>query len=256
MDPNKTSSLNSVDSGKSQVDNPEPSSRRGTGAETSSITIKELAYATLLGDGYITPGKYKRKNGTISDCNSWFVFAQSNKHREYVDWMVKLFSRFWKIKIFKRQVGCGYNDKKYIQYGFRTNADPYFTHLRKKVFYPNNNKRITQKILSQITPFGLAIWWMDDGNLSSQHSFVLCTDAYTIKEVEIISNWFHRKWNIKWNITKNNRLQCSVKEGLKLIRLIGQYIIPSMYYKIHLKYSNLNCTRYKAEILELPEYKR
>jgi len=171
--------------------------------------------------------------------------------------MTNLFSKYWKIKKYKRLVNCGRNNKQYLQYGFRTKAYPYFTHLRKKVFYPYGRKRITQKILSKITPRGLAIWWMDDGSLSSQHSFILCTDSYTLKEVKIIQDWFLKKWNIKWNITKNGRLQCNVGQGLKLIELIKPYIIPSMYYKIFLKYRNLNCSSYKAEVLRIfSEYKR
>jgi len=244
-------SLNSVNSGKPQVGNPEPNPCRGKGAETKECTKEELAYATMLGDGYITSGRYKRKSGVITECNSWFVFAQSHRHKDYVDWLANLFSCYWKIKKEKRIVSCGRNNKKYLQYNFRTKAYPFFTHLRKKVFYPNNRKRITQKILSKITPLGIAIWWMDDGNLSSINQFTLCTDSYTLKEVRIIQEWFLSKWNIRWNITKIHRLQCYMKEGIKLIKLIQDYIILSMKYKITPYYHNLNYTPYKAELLEL-----
>jgi len=250
------SSLNSVNSGKPLGGNPEPSPL-WEGAETiGRLSKEELAYSLLLGDGYLSP----LTNGSK---NSRLYFVQSIKHKDYVDWIAELCSRFWKVKRFKREVGCGFNNKRFIQYGFRTSVYPFFTHLRKKVFYPENRKRINQRILSKLTPFSLAVWFMDDGSLRKQKGsrrFILCTGGYTIKENYLIKDFFLRKFGIKWRISFMRKTQpflhCGVREGLKFVKLIKPFIVPSMRYKINLNYQMLNKSSLKAEILQVyPEYK-
>ena len=266
-----SSSLNSVNSEKPSLGgNSEPSSRDDPSLEKvqrlcGDYTKEELIYGLLMGDGYLSPVKNSQ--------NSRFFFAQSLKHREYVDFVRSLVEKFWKTKTFVRRVRCGFNSKTYIQYGFRTKVHPFFTHLRKKVFYPYGRKRINQRILSKITPLGLALWYMDDGTLRYQKSrrgqkrtlkgdrkFLLCTGGYTLKENRLIQDWFQKKWGIRWKIRyfryHQPYLIAGVKEGLKFIKLIKPFIIPSMYYKIDLKYQMLNKSPLKAEILRVyPEYK-
>jgi len=224
---------------------------------------KELAYAMLMGDGYLSPLTHGAKNSRL-------IFAQSINHVGYVDWLYEIASCFWKVKKFKRIVGCGFNDKKFVQYGFRTLTYPLFTHLRKNIFYKEGKKKINQRILSQLTPFALAVWYMDDGSLRFQESkrkegkkgdrkLVLYTGGYSVKENKLIIDWFQKKHKIQWNLSSIRNqplLYCGMREGLKFIELIKPYIHPTMKYKIDLKYQMLNKSPLKAEILRIfPEYK-
>lgn len=243
---NQLVTLNSVNSGKSHWDNPEPSPWRGEGAETKfSIGKEELAYASLMGDGWIV------KKG------SHFHFTQCCKNFEYVDFIASLFERYWIIKKYKRYFYNPKYQKNYCQMGFRTNSYPYFKHLRTKVFYKNGKKEVNQRILSKITPLGLAIWYMDDGTFNKREA-ELSTQGYTFKENNIIKDYFQRKWDIKCRVVKrcNSYLSIQFNTGntIKLFQLIKSYIVPCMYYKIDFKstYNKwLPRSKYKAELLKL-----
>ncbi len=59
-------------------------------------------------------------------------------------------------------------------------------------------KRLGLNIGELLTPLGLAYLLCDDGtfNKTSKHR-VLCTDSYTIKEVDLLVNVLNTKWNLK-----------------------------------------------------------
>jgi len=227
------------------------------------FTKEEIAYGILMGDGYLSPLPNKNRNSRLEH-------IQCIQHKEYSEWLHTIVSKLWKTKQFKRTVGCGFNDKRFEQVGFRTTVYPYFTHLRRNVFYKSGKKKIDQRILSKLTPLSLAIWYMDDGSFRFSRSdrkngkkgdrkILLYTGGFTLKEQNLIQNYFERKWDISWHIFKLRNqfaLYCGVKEGLKFIQLIKPFIPPSMYYKIDLKYQMLSKSPLSAEILKVyPEYK-
>jgi len=226
-------------------DNTEPSHRSMEGVTTSEESIKEILYGTLLGDGYIFGNDRYTKR---------FGFFQSEEKKEYVEYLAKLLeTRFKKINILKKNAKERWNAK--IQYGFQI-GDKYFNHLQ-KVFYKRKRKRVTQKILSSLTPLSLALWWMDDGSLTlvnrkykdriragnGGRRLTLCTHSFNLKEHKIIQKYFIDRWNIHWIIKKDCGCYClysGINEGIKFLEIIFPYIIPCMFYKIYLNYSDKN----------------
>lgn len=133
---------------------------------------------------------------------------------------------------------------KLTSYWFRK-GHRYFRTLRKWL-YPNGEKQLTRRILDKLTPEGLAIWYMDDGNLYNHinkdsglvTSFrITLSTEVPLDEAEMIRDYFEEKWSITFHInkTKNNRYRhrCSTKEARKFFDIIAPYIIDSMKYKIN-----------------------
>lgn len=224
-------------------DNTEPNHSSVGGVTTSGWSKKEILYGSLLGDGYLFGDKKYTKR---------FGFFQTKRKKEYVLFLKKILSYNFnkEIKLIKKPVTKRWNGKS--QYGFQI-RDKYFNHLQ-KIFYPKGKKRVTQKILSALTPLSLALWYMDDGSLATaKYSknqkgeqvwgarwIVLCTHSFTLKENKMIQKYFKDYWDINWNVYKGRYgwyLKAYIGEGMKFFEIIYPYIVPCMLYKIDTKYS-------------------
>ena len=91
----------------------------------------------------------------------------------------------------------------------------------------------------------LAIWWMDDGNLSilkGNRYGKLATECFNYEEHLLMQKYFKDKWDINVQIKlekdKYYFLRFNSTELKKLISIIYKYVceIPSMIYKIDLDY--------------------
>lgn len=76
---------------------------------------------------------------------------------------------------------------------------------------------------------------MDDGYKCKPYGgAMLCTNAFSREELELIKQMFKDKFNIEvtLNIKSGNIVYIPSKEFPKFKKLIEPYIIPSMKYKI------------------------
>lgn len=224
--------------------------------------IEAIIYGTLLGDAWLKKTYNSRHN------NSWQT-AQKEKSKGYVEWLYRYLKPICTREPYLRVCKSGFpNDERlYRQYYLDSKALPFFTYLR-KVFYKDSRKRVNQRILSHLTPLGLACWYMDDGSFltpnqkgSDCHKLVLCTQGYSEKENRLIQDYFLRKWKIKF-LLGNDRdkffLRANVSDALKFIGLIKPYVnqVECMKYKITFHYSMINKSHHKAEYLQVfPEDK-
>jgi hypothetical protein len=91
-------------------------------------------------------------------------------------------------------------DKHYSRISFYTLTSPVFTEFY-DIFYLNGVKILPPNIGELLTARGLAYWAMDDGaRQSSGFGFYLCTDSFTLAEVELLCSV------LKENLT----LDCSI----------------------------------------------
>lgn len=121
-----------------------------------------------------------------------------------------------------------------------TRKRPMYKWLRKR-FYPNGIKTIKRRWLEQLTPLGIAIWFMDDGSTSYKkrngkiHAVETTINTYLPKEQnEIIINYFKERWGIQMGLNKSRgkyRIRIGTKEARKFVRIIEPHIIPLMKYK-------------------------
>jgi hypothetical protein len=138
---------------------------------------------------------------------------------------------------------------------FRTKSYEWIKELR-SILYPVKSKSISAKVLGELDPLGLAIWYMDDGGLSQkkQDGKIMANDlmintGLQKSENQIIIDYFKSSWDISFSQVKNHncyRLRCGTKEARKFVDIIYPYVsqIPDMHYKINIKnYSFLNSER-------------
>ena len=194
---------------------------------------KSILIAMSIGDGHLH--KY-------SDTKSVeLMLAHSTKQKDYLIWKVNLARRILGGKPNKI---AEFNNNYYP--GIRwSKADNYFRIIRKWL-YKNGKKVISKKILDKLTPMGIAIWYMDDGNLTLHkrnrkiHAREIYLNTYCSKnEAEIIQKWFMEKYNIRFRVAKNKgkfRLACNTANTKRFIKIVKPYIIPSMQYKIDMRY--------------------
>lgn len=204
-----------------------------------SNTENQIIIGSLLGDASLN------KTGV----NPRIHFSQCLAQVEYIQWKYENLknlttgSGVW-------QVMSGV-DKRYPQLRFQTKNHVIFNRYR-KLFYPNGKKEVNKRILGQLEPLGLAVWYMDDGNKilhkytkkdSSQgiKSREICinTQCFTPEEHELMIAYFNKQYGIECKMYKNKgsyRLVMNAQNANKFITMIEPYILDSMKYKIDLQY--------------------
>jgi hypothetical protein len=193
---------------------------------------KGILIGLCIGDGYITNKIHKKYNYIQNS----IVFYHCAKQKEYIDYKAELL-----LSVFggKKPNVVLFNNNGYPGYRMMK-THKYFKILR-ELLYKDNHKLITRRCLDYLTPQGLAIWYMDDGNLAKKkrngkiHAYELYLNTFvTDEEHDEIINYFKEKWDINFSKVKNHngyRLRCGTKEARKFIKIIDKYVIPSMKYK-------------------------
>lgn len=121
----------------------------------------------------------------------------------------------------------------------RSFALPQFTEYRQK-FYPEGKKILTVDLLKNLTPTGLAYWWMDDG-LKGEYSFNIVTyDDYLFKAqrdtvTEIFRNLFNLSVSITWDGEEGNI--CILRDSHETMwNYLEPEITNDLRYKLPKKY--------------------
>lgn len=209
----------------------------------------------------------KEKLGFISGCilgdshlyknnNKCFQFKHSEKQLDYFLWKKEILEQFFPDSKIRISNGYSYlrkTDKKYKWHGLFFVSD-YFKRIYSH-FYTNDGKKVLDfGRLSQITPLGLAIWYMDDGSLSlhrnrylkngertiRNRSMTFATNCFTYEEHLEIKKWFKVRFNIDVKIYRALDKYVTVLNATnsnRLIEIISPYVIDSMFYKIDMKYT-------------------
>ncbi len=187
---------------------------------------KEILIGLILGDGHLerlyTPilGRLKVEH--------------SYKQKEYVDWIYEEF-RNWirsKPKSKRKKVW----NKTYLNYGFITYGHRLLGEFQEK-FYRKRKKIIPNDLEKDITPLGLAIWYMDDGSIKSRKhkGLFLNTQGFREDDVKRLQEVLKVKFGISSTTRKEKngkQIYLGGKSGEKFIALIKPHIISSMKYKI------------------------
>jgi hypothetical protein len=205
-----------------------------------SNEANQIILGGILGDGSINR---VHKNPRIH-------FSHSTIQKEYI---------FWKYEILKEEqlvvsppkVIMSGNNQRFPQWRFQTKTSTKLQYFE-QLFYKNGKKVVQRKILNMLTPLGLAVWYMDDGNLIihkykkldgstgiKSREIAINTQCFSYKEHEIIQKYFLKVWKIDTKIYKNKgsyRLVMNATNAKIFISLIEPYVIPSMQYKIDLQY--------------------
>lgn len=184
----------------------------------------DLIIGSLLGDSSIRQ----------RDKNSCFRFFHSIKQKKYSIWKLKILNKF-NISEF-REVKRKIINKQIHGIDFATKTHPIFNYYR-NLFYKNNKKEITEKILKQINPRSLAIWICDDGSFNKKQKYItLCTNSFNLKQHRLIKEFFNKKFRLDPTIGFRDKkyyyLRFKKQDSKKLINIIKPRIPICMSYKI------------------------
>lgn len=104
-------------------------------------------------------------------------------------------------------------------------------------YYPDGIKQVPSEefLLEFLSPFALAIWYMDDGN-TTNYSFELNTQSFSVEEIMRLRYCLLRKYGILTTYHSNSNTIMVLAESAELfMSIIVPYIHKSMFYKINPK---------------------
>lgn len=203
--------------------------------------FRGLLIGTLLGDSSIHH---------IKDGNAVFQFSHQEKQKEYA------FLKSSKIcKGFKRKqrdprpytTKTSYGIVSYYKFGL---SHKYLNFLHRVLYTNEGKKYFSKKVLSYLTPEGIAWWYMDDGgvslgpnkdkqgNIKPHRPVEMRISTYcSEKEANNILDYFLNTWSIQGKKrfskkTSTYYIAFSTKESWKLEKLIKPFITPYFQYKL------------------------
>lgn len=206
-----------------------------------------LFYSMILGDGHLD--KYGQLN-----------LRHGIKQREYLEWKKKLLNR------------SGIHTGEIIE--FISNGHPQvrcstkvynFSKLYRRILYRPKKTLGIRKLLNFLSPINIAIWYMDDGSLTTLKN----KDGYirgnclrihtnvTKEENQILIDYFKEKFGINFNQNKKNsfyELVCGTREARKFINIIRPFVeqVECMKHKLNLKVT-VDSSESKRELSSLEE---
>ena len=182
----------------------------------------EILYGTLLGDASIG---MQWNEARVS-------FTQGGNQEVYFNYKCSFFKDLLG-KINKSKRYDKRTNKYYSKYSVRFKCHKFFTEMYKKL-YPNGIKTVTKEWLVEITPRGLAFWFMDDGS----NCGVLATNCFSYEECMLIKDWFKNKYDIDVTIQNQKNkggiqhiIYVKASSRPNFYNLVKPYIIPEMEYK-------------------------
>lgn len=185
-------------------------------------------------------------NGTI--CSNYvFKLSHGDKQKEYLEWKIKQLNehgiRNNGLKSYTST--CGFNLGKTVYYT-QLSVIPFIKTLRRVCYKPYKILG-NRKLLNRLDAKGIAIWFMDDGNLNPKKRegvikgfYIKISTCLPKDQVQVIIDYFKEEWNISFYMFHEGKkedsysLCCGTKEGRKFLDIVSPTIreIPSMLYKI------------------------
>lgn len=186
---------------------------------------EDILIGTLLGDASMQ---------TYSDGKTWRLRC-IQKDEQYLRHLYKLWEEFTgtEPKSIKDKQGSE------LWY-FNTKVYSGMTEIALK-FYKKNEKGVWVKEVPEkirITPRILAYWYMENGTKKEgTRAYILRTDSYTKKGLEILREELNKNWGIKVNYLRTEKGNLSLyipeKYGKIFEGIIKEYVIESMKRKLH-----------------------
>lgn len=132
--------------------------------------------------------------------------------------------------------------KKYTWYEFNTFTMPHFVSLFNSWYKFVDGaylKILPANIIDFISPISLAYWIMGDGTYQKDNKvIILCTDNYTLAEVETLISVINLKLGIQGTVLRHHtywRIRFNRIESYKLITLVKPHMHSSYLYRLGIK---------------------
>jgi recombination protein RecA len=192
----------------------------------------ELILGALMGDGNLSPNPHGR-SGTR------FRMGHGAKQAAYLDWKVGLLGN----------IGCSLSSNAKGAVFADLTPLPELAELREAVYFGDGKKHLSWEYLKALTPFALAVWYMDDGCFTVRSKGVqertqggtgrieICVQAMSPGSRERLAGYLRDTHQLDVKVvTRGSRsqaiLQFTTAASEKFQKLVAPYIHPSMEYKL------------------------
>lgn len=178
----------------------------------------------LLGDGNITLSRSKNL--------ARFIFAHSESQKEYCIWKTEILKNImYYERVFQRKEHWDKRtNKTYISY-FSYSKDMLLLKSFYDKWYIDSKKHICKDDLFNLNALGVAVWYMDDG-FKHKNCYYISTNCFSKEDLEIVKEYFLKKWNIKITINKQNIVYIPAKYRDSFTNIIKPYIHFNCLYKL------------------------
>ncbi|GGU89379.1 hypothetical protein GCM10010211_64870 [Streptomyces albospinus] len=195
-----------------------------------NIDIISLIVGSTLGDSHLE----KRVKGI----GTRVIFEQSNKNIEYLMWFHLYLSSRGYCRKEKPVLAKRIKEHGQIFYHYRINSYTFtsFNWIREMFYKENGDKIIPLEIKEYLTPFALAIWFMDDGSKLGKGAKI-AMNGYELSELKSIIVILKEKYNLealyhRGAINKGYTIYIPSKSMVTFSSLVKPYMLPSMLYKL------------------------
>ena len=192
----------------------------------------ELILGALMGDGSLSPNP-RGRSGTR------FRMGHGTKQASYLDWKVSLLGN----------IGCTLSSNAKGAVFADLTPLPELAELREGVYFGDGKKHLSWEYLKALTPFALAVWYMDDGCFTVRSKGVqqrtqgdtgrieICVQAMSRGSRERLADYLRATHRLDVKVvTRGSRsqaiLQFTTAASEKFQKLVAPYIHPSMEYKL------------------------
>ena len=192
----------------------------------------ELILGALMGDGSLSPNP-RGRSGTR------FRMGHGAKQAAYLDWKVSLLGN----------IGCTLSSNAKGAVFADLTPLPELAELREAVYFGDSKKHLSWEYMKALTPFALAIWYMDDDCFTVRSKGVqertqdgtgrieICVQAMSPGSRERLADYLRDTHQLDVKVvTRGSRsqaiLQFTTAASEKFQKLVAPYIHPSMEYKL------------------------
>jgi recombination protein RecA len=204
----------------------------------------EVLRGTLMGDGAIS--------STKSGHGARFRYSHGEAQTEYADWKASLFANIGSSRFVR--------EDKVVTYDFQ--PLPELAETRQSM-YVDGKKALDDDYFKALSPLSLALWYMDDGNLSIRSKglqqrtegltgrITMCVEAMEEATRTRLVNYLADTCGIHTKLISSGKDQKAVivfnnAESAKFQALIAPYVHPSMEYKL--------LPRFQGQFAVTPEF--
>ena len=197
--------------------------RKGTAKDNIPNALndeqKQVVLGSILGDGSL---RVERNGCRLSLC-------QGEAQKSYLDWKIRLLGNL--ITCNAREGKSGYCDNKV--YSISTVMHPFM-----QVYSIKDEVSHVKKVLKDIGPLGLAIWFMDDGS-RCYTNYYLHTESFCLDSQKLFVQFFKEKYNLCPSIRSYEKggkkyyyLSFNTADSRIFERIISPFIHPCLQYKL------------------------
>lgn len=203
---------------------------------------RAILYGLAIGDGHISY-RTRLKNGKYRYEQAELIIGHGVNQSEYIGYKASLLHSIFGGN--RPKVSTVFHTVKETKYEGRRIAktSPYFRLMHGELYKEDRKKKLTARVLEYLDEQSIALWFMDDGSISSNKnksgeitslSLRICTQ-FSEEEGQLVCSWFKENYNLEFKYYKAKDkfdIGLNTKGTIDFINLIFEHIHNSMFYKI------------------------